>query len=69
MKREEHVRIVGFQDTLSIIELIDRVSRSRGIDRSSFLRETIRLRLASLGLLSKEEEKDLGISSLEEGVS
>ena len=46
-------------------ELLDSVCKARGEDLSDFVRRAILKELASLGFLSVEQKKALGIKSLE----
>lgn len=48
-----------------ILDIIDDVSKKRGGDRSTFIREIILHELAKLGFLTEEEEKALGEKKLE----
>ena len=52
---------MGFWETREIVDLMDKVSKSCGTNRSSFIRETIRRRLAELSFLTVEDKKSLGI--------
>lgn len=54
---------VNFWDDAEIIELFDKIVKSRGTDRSSLLRETIRLCLAKHGLLLEDDTKILSAYS------
>jgi len=46
-----------------MVNLMDEVSKRCGTNRSSFIRETIRRRLAELSFLTEEDKKSLGIDS------
>jgi len=54
-------KFVAFRDEEEIIELIDQVAKNKGIDRSDFIREAIRKRLADLSFFSEEIKKSLGV--------
>jgi len=56
-------QIVGFWETAEIVSLMDEVSKRCGTNRSSFIRETIRRRLAELSFLTEEDKKSLGIDT------
>ena len=56
-------QIVGFWETTEIVDLMDDVSRRCGTNRSSFIRETVRRRLAELSFLTDEDKKSLGVDS------
>ena len=58
MSKEKYI---AFRDETTIIELIDKIARERGIDRSDFIREAIRRRLADLSFFNEETKKALGI--------
>ena len=45
-------------------ELLKEVCRSRGEDVSDFVRRSVKKELATLGYLSVEEKRALGLSSL-----
>jgi len=57
-------KFVAFRDEPEIIDLIDQVSSDKGIDRSDFIREAIRRRLADLSFFSTERKKALGIGKV-----
>jgi metal-responsive CopG/Arc/MetJ family transcriptional regulator len=59
MSKEKYV---AFREDSAIVELIDKVTESKGIDRSDFIREAIRKRLAELSFFSLDEKKALGIN-------
>ena len=59
MSRKE--KYVAFREKEEIINLIDAVVTDKGIDRSDFIREAIRKRLAELSFFSEETKKALGI--------
>jgi len=44
-------------------ELLDKVCKARGEDLSDFVRRSIRKELASLGFLSNDQKKALGIKN------
>jgi len=44
-----------------IVRLVDKVSATRGEDRSSFVRMAVKRALASLSYLEAEEKKAIGI--------
>lgn len=54
---------IGIRITNEDRELLERVSKARGEDISSFVRRSIRKELARLSFLSIEEKKALGIKS------
>jgi hypothetical protein len=56
-------QIVGFWETTEIVNLMDDVSRRCGTNRSSFIRETVRRRLAELSFLTDDDKKSLGVDS------
>ena len=45
------------------IELIKKIAKARGEDISAFVRRSVRKELASLGFLSEDQKKALGIPS------
>jgi metal-responsive CopG/Arc/MetJ family transcriptional regulator len=53
---------VAFKETKEIVELMDKIVDQKGIDRSDFIREAIRRRLAELSFLSSDAKKSLGIA-------
>jgi len=59
MNRKE--KYVAFRDEEEIINLIDAVVADKGIDRSDFIREAIRKRLADLSFFSDKAKKALGV--------
>jgi len=58
MKKE---KFVAFRDDEEIINLVDKVCFDRGMDRSDFMREALRKRLAELSFFSEEAKKSLGV--------
>lgn len=52
---------MAFRDEEEIINLIDDVVADKGIDRSDFIREAIRKRLADLSFFSEKTKKALGV--------
>jgi metal-responsive CopG/Arc/MetJ family transcriptional regulator len=56
-------RWVAFREEQKLVNLIDSVVDSKGIDRSDFIREAIRKELASLSFLPEIQKKALGIKS------
>lgn len=54
-------KFVAFRETIEIVELLDQVVTSKGIDRSDFIREAIRKQLAELSFLSPADKKALGV--------
>jgi len=54
-------KFVAFREKTEIIELLDQVVTSKGIDRSDFIREAVRKRLADLSFLSSDDKKALGV--------
>lgn len=54
-------QIVGFWETEEMVDLMDDVAKRCGTNRSSFIRETIRRRLAELSFLTAEDKKSLGV--------
>ena len=62
-KKEKYV---AFKDEEEIIELIDYVVAVKGINRSGFIREAIRKRLAELNFFSEETKKALGVPQTSE---
>jgi Arc/MetJ-type ribon-helix-helix transcriptional regulator len=59
MGRKE--RYIAFRESEAVVSLIDKVVTERGIDRSDFIREAIRKRLAELSFFSSEAKKALGV--------
>jgi len=59
-------RYVAFKDGKEIIKLIDDVVAIKGINRSGFIREAIRKRLAELSFFSEETKKALGVPQTSE---
>ena len=58
-------RYVAFKEEEEIVELLDQIVSSKGIDRSDFIREAIRKELANLSYFSEETKKALGVYSKE----
>lgn len=54
-------RFVAFREKTKIIQILDKVVDSKGIDRSDFIREAVRKRLADLSFLPTDDKKALGI--------
>ena len=54
-------KFVAFREKLEIVELLDKVVIAKGIDRSDFIREAVRKRLADLSFLPAEDKKALGV--------
>jgi metal-responsive CopG/Arc/MetJ family transcriptional regulator len=59
-------RYVAFKDEEEIIELIDDLVAVKGINRSGFIREAIRKRLAEMSFFSEETKKALGVPQTSE---
>jgi metal-responsive CopG/Arc/MetJ family transcriptional regulator len=59
-------RYVAFKDEEEIIKLIDGVVAIKGINRSGFIREAIRKRLAEMSFFSEETKKVLGVPQTSE---
>jgi metal-responsive CopG/Arc/MetJ family transcriptional regulator len=57
-KKEKYV---AFKEEEELVNLIDSVVAVKGIDRSDFIREAIRKRLAELNFFSEETKKALGV--------
>lgn len=57
-------RIIGFWESEEIVALIDKVAQNRGTDRSGFLREIVRQKLAELSFLPDEVKKSLGVKEV-----
>ena len=57
MKKEKWV---VFREEAKLVSIIDNVVECKGIDRSDFIREAIRKRLAELGFLSEKQRRVLG---------
>jgi len=55
-------RFVAFREDEEIINLMDQVSKSRGIGRSDFIREAIRKCLADLSFFTPDVKKALGVA-------
>ena len=53
-------KYVAFREENEIIELVDNVVADKGIDRSDFIREAVRKRLAELSFFSEQTKKALG---------
>jgi len=53
-------KYVAFREENEIIELVDHVVADKGIDRSDFIREAVRKRLAELSFFSEQTKKALG---------
>lgn len=56
-------RWVAFREEQKLVNLIDSVVDSKGIDRSDFIREAIRKELASLSFLPEIQKKALGVKT------
>ena len=54
-------KFVAFREKKEIIQILDKVVNSKGIDRSDFIREAVRKRLADLSFLPADDKKALGI--------
>lgn len=53
--------ITSFRARSKDIDLVEQISKSRGENRSDFIRRAIRRELARLSYLSEEEKKALGV--------
>jgi len=53
--------VIGVRISPKDRTLLDKISRARGEDLSDFVRRAIRKEFASLGFLSDEEKKALGV--------
>ena len=51
---------MAFREEHEIIDLVDHVVADKGIDRSDFIREAVRKRLAELSFFSEQTKKALG---------
>ena len=58
MKKKE--RWVVFREERAFVNIIDKVAEVKGVNRSDFIREAIRKRLAELGFLSEKQRRVLG---------
>jgi hypothetical protein len=56
-------KYVAFREQERIIGLLDQVVADKGIDRSDFIREAVRRRLADLSFFTAEQKKSLGLSA------
>ncbi len=54
---------VVFREERKLVSVIDRIALNKGINRSDFIREAIRKRLAEIGFLSDDSKKALGMTS------
>lgn len=54
-------KYVAFREEEDIVDLLDQVTKNKGIDRSDFIREAIRKRLADLSFLDANQKKALGV--------
>ena len=54
---------VAFREEQKLVNIIDNVVDSKGIDRSDFIREAIRKELASLSFLPEIQKKALGVKT------
>ena len=52
---------LSFRETKRIVEIIDRVAKNRGLQRTDIIRQAIRGWLASNSHLTDQEKKDLGV--------
>jgi len=59
------LRVITFKEERRVVNILDEVVREKGIDRSDFIREAIRSRLANLSFFSEDAKKALGV--LEKG--
>ena len=58
-------RFVAFREEAEIVNIMDSVAADRGIDRSGFIREAVRRRLAEMGFLPERAKRSLGASEAE----
>lgn len=58
-------KFVAFREKIEIVNLLDQVVASKGIDRSDFIREAVRKRLADLSFLSPIDKKALGVKEID----
>jgi hypothetical protein len=59
-------QFVAFREKKEIVELLDKVVLAKGIDRSDFIRESVRKRLADLSFLPASDKKALGVKEVPE---
>lgn len=59
----KNLKLIGFKEDPEIIELLDNVTRNKGINRSDFIRESVRKRLAELSFFSEDTKKCLGVAN------
>lgn len=53
-------KYVAFREEERIVKLLDSIAADKGIDRSDFIREAIRKRLAEMSFFSDKTKKALG---------
>jgi len=54
--KKELTKFVAFREKIEIVELMDKVTKAKGMDRSDFIREAVRKRLADLGFLDEDKK-------------
>jgi len=54
---------VSFRETERIVDIIDRVAKNRGWQRTDLVRHAVRTWLANGSHLTEEEKKDLGVAN------
>lgn len=64
IKVSELTKFVAFREKQEIVTLLDKVVSAKGIDRSDFIREAVRKRLADLSFLPAEDKKALGVKEV-----
>ena len=57
-------KFVVFREKNEIIIILDKVVAAKGIDRSDFIREAVRKRLADLSFLPADDKKALGVKEI-----
>lgn len=62
MSEERHTEQFTFREVKRIAKIVRRVSKNRGMDVSSLIRQAVRIWLANGSHLTDEEKKDLGIT-------
>jgi metal-responsive CopG/Arc/MetJ family transcriptional regulator len=54
--------VVHYREEQRILTIVDRVAKSKGSDRSTIIRESIRFWLGYNSHLTDQEKKDLGVN-------
>ena len=53
---------ITYRETKRIVDIVDRVAKNRGLQRTDVIREAVRTFLANGSHLTDQEKKDLGFN-------